>query len=411
MSQKIPQKIAQNRILILGAGIFHVRTLEKLKEAGFFVIAVDKNKDAPGAKACDLFFPIDITDVESILACAIEQKIDGIMPLNEFGIPTHAHVAKKLGLLGLSPHQVVAVVDKVTMRQVWQQSHLSQPDFIGFTEKDELLTAAQTLDYPIVIKPSDSGGSGRGILIVESDEELETAYQFAKPHARNSKLILEKFIDGTEITVEGLCYENQHHILAWSDKEKPNLKTRVATSLNYPACFDSNVFEKVKQLLERAINSLELNNCATHTELIIDKQNQPHLIELGARGGGGHVFSSIVEAVSGINMPVELAKILTGQRPNLKPKWQKGACYRFFNPPQGQIVAINGLQEAQKIKGVLDIDMVKKVGDHIGLLINSQERAGYLVTTGKTREDACNLANHIEKNVIHIKIEKSLLNL
>jgi biotin carboxylase len=392
-----------NKALVLGAGFYYTRALSKIKEGGYYLIAVDRDPRAPGASVADEFHPIDICDIDGVLGLAREKKPHCVVPLNEFGMRTHAAVCRDLGLPGVEPEQAEMVVDKAVMRRAWSQAGLRQPRFRPVRDLRQARRAAGEIGFPCVIKPADSGGSGRGVLVLNRPEDVEEGVAFASPFARNGEILIEQFIPGIEMTLEGLCFQGEHRVLAMSDKYKPELRTRVATSLNYPAFFSQKILRRVKDLVNAAVAAIGLGNCATHTEIIVDPDGKPFLIEIGARGGGGHIFSTIVEAVSGVNMPLALADLLCGKEPDWEPRHLRGACYRFFTPPPGTIRAIAGLDQAQTLEGVLDIGMFKEVGQQVGELVNSQERSGFVVTTGPNRDAAWMLANKVEQ-MVHIQV-------
>lgn len=386
-------------LLVLGAGYYHRASLLHLVRGGLRVVAVDADPRAPGADVTHRFEPLDITDAKRVLELARSEAVDGVMPMNEFGMRTHAHVTQALGLPGLDLNQAEAVVDKGAMRTVWEAAGLCQPRFRIITQLAQAGPAAEQIGFPCIIKPADSGGSGRGIIIIEDASQVAEAFGFAEPHARNGRVLIEEFIDGLELTLEGLCWRGEHRILAGSDKVKAQGLTRVATSLNYPAQLPEPVMASVQELVHAAVRAIGLRDCATHTEVIVNRQDRPYLVELGARGGGGHIFSTIVEAVSGVNMPMALAQILTGEQPDWQPSRSRGAAYRFFTPEPGRIAAINGIDQARRVEGVLDLGFVKTVGQRVGSLDNSLERAGFVVTTGTDRSSACNAADLVESIV------------
>lgn len=393
------------RLLILGAGFYHRRIYEALRQGPYEIIGVDRDAAAPAAAMAHAFYAVDITDEAAVVSLAKRFAVDAVMPLNEFGMRAHALTVDQLGLLGNSCESAEWAVDKERMRMRWARWGLPQPRFVAFGSEDnaqnlkDACNAANQVGFPCVIKPADSGGSGRGVLILSGKEDIFEGVAFAQPFARNGRMVIESFIEGTEITVEGLVLDGDHTILAASDKEKPVLRTRVATSLNYPASFNRTVMGRVREVVHESVRCLGLTHSATHTELIITPNGDPVLVEMGARGGGGHVFSDIVGLVSGVNMPLALAEILCGGHPDLSRVKQRGACYRFFNPQQGILREVRGLETAAALPGVVDIGMFKRPGDRVGLLPNSLERAGYVVTRGQDRKDAWETANHVERIV------------
>lgn len=389
----------KKKIIILGAGLYYVQTIKELVNNGFYVIALDRDNNAPGKEVAHEFYSIDIVDQNEVLKLAIDKKIDGIMNVNEFGSRTACFVSREMGLSGHSIDTVEATNDKGLMRDCWSRSGLSIPKYYVFSSKDEFKTAIKFVSYPCVLKPADSGGSGRGVSIIRNDIDAAWAYDFAKEYARNGRLILEEFIDGMELTIESFTVDSKTYILAISDKVKPEIKTRVATSLNYPAKIPESACRKVEELVSDALTSLGIKNGICHTEVIITSNDTPFLVETGARGGGGHIFHTIIKTVSGINAPVYQAKWLVGDSVNITNIDSKGCCYRFFNPKKGILKAILNFKEASEIEGVLDIGIVKKVGEQVGDLQNSLHRAGYVVTKGETREEAIEIADLVERTI------------
>jgi biotin carboxylase len=125
----------------------------------------------------------------------------------------------------------------------------------------------------------------------------------------------------------------------------------------------------------------------------------PVLLELGARGGGGHVFSVIAEAVSGVPMVAESARVLVGDEPDLRVRHQRGCVYLLFSPQLGVIRAIRGVDEARALPGVLELGITRRPGDVLGPLADSLQRSGFAVVAGRTRQEAMRRADAVSKTV------------
>jgi len=399
MFEKLFKKVSVKKVILLGAGLYYVQTIRELVDAGFYIIALDRDNDALGKKFAHEFYPIDIVDENAVLELAKIREVDGVMNVNEFGSRTACYVSQQLGLPGHSKETVEATNDKGLMRDLWKMDSLSMPNYYVFSSKEELNVAIKKIGFPCVLKPTDSGGSGRGVSILRDNADKDWAYDFAKQFARNGRLILEEFIEGTELTIETFSINEKVNILAISDKIKPEIKTRVATSLNYPAKISEEVKKVVEELVSKAILSLGVKDGICHTEVIVNMEGIPYLVETGARGGGGHIFHTIIKNVSGINAPVIQAKWLVGDVVSIDNIMSNGCCYRFFNPPKGILKAVQNFDEASKVAGVLDIGIVKKSGELVGDLQNSLQRAGFVVTNGKTREEAIAIADSVESMI------------
>ncbi|MDY6863872.1 MAG: ATP-grasp domain-containing protein, partial [Thermodesulfobacteriota bacterium] len=311
---------------------------------------------------------------------------------------TASYVSQNMGLIGLSCETAESVNDKGIMRDIWNNAGLAVPEYKIVSSLDELKEAINKIGFPCILKPTDCGGAGRGISIIRSYEDVVWSFNFARPYVKNDRFIIEEFLDGTEMTIESISIGGKVYILAMSDKVKPDVKTRVATSLNFPAVLPEVILQKVKKLVQKAVTTIGIDNGMAHTEVIVTK-DRPKLVEIGGRGGGGHVFHTCIETTSGIKAPVECAKLLTGMEVNLSEVKKKGCVYRFFTPPKGILKSVKNVEKAKSVKGVLDLDIVKKIGEKVGDLENSLHRTGFVVTKGEDRSEAISLADYIESMI------------
>ncbi|MDV2482612.1 ATP-grasp domain-containing protein [Methanoculleus sp. Wushi-C6] len=385
-------------IVVLSGGQYSKPVFCTLKDAGFTTVCVDRDPHAPCAALADAFYPVDITDREGVCTVARSNHVDGIMAINDFGTRTASYVAEELGLVGLPMATVDAANDKGRMRDVWRRHGLSQPKYRVFATSNELTEAAEQIGFPCVVKPTESGGGGRGVSVLKTPDDIEWAYRFALPYVRNSRFIVEEYMEGIEMTIESFSENGEVTILAMSDKVKPNLRTRVATSLNYPAAIPEETQDRVRGLVTAAVRAIGVRTGMAHTEVIVT-QDGPKLVELGARGGGGHIFHTIIKAVSGFNAPVQTARILTGMPVSMPALTNNGAVYRFFTPPRGILKEVHNLEAAARLEGVLDVGLTKGIGDLVGDFENSLQRTGFLVTLGQNREAAIVAADRAESLV------------
>jgi biotin carboxylase len=385
-------------LLVLGGGTYSVRAIEAVRDAGYRTVVVDRDAGAPGLAVADLGRAIDIVDADAVLALAREERIDGVLPLNDFGVPTAAHVASVLGLPGLTPRSAELSCDKGLMREQWERDGLANPEFRVVVSEAEARAACAEIGLPVVVKPADSGGGGRGVSVVREEDELAWAYDFAAPRARNGRIVVERFLDGTELTIETVSQRGAVHVLAVSDKIKLPRRTRVATSLHYPADLPPATLERVHALAAAAVHSVGIADGPAHVEMIVTDAG-PVLLELGARGGGGHIFSLITEAVSGVPMVAESARVLVGDEADLRVRHERGCVYLLFGPELGIIRAIHGVDEARALPGVLDLGITRRPGDVLGPLADSLQRSGFAVVAGRTRQEAMHRADAVFKTV------------
>lgn len=379
-------------ILQLGAGELMKHSIRQIQAMGHEVYAIDKNPNAPAFDIVDGYKPIDLVDTDGITSYAREIGADAILAVNEAGVLSAAKASKRLGLRGLDPEIVIKALDKGKMRQAWQKASLPQPKFVLAQNPEDIPSAVAQIGYPIVIKPTMNWGS-RGVSVAETAEDLDWSINFAAQNRKaGTDFSIEEYIVGIELTIEGLIDNDEVIILAKSDKIlQSHARYRVDQALHYPANLSDEVLRKVDRLFIQAAQALELNNCALHCEMRI-ANDEPYLLEMAARPGGGHIFGQIVEAVSGVSMPQALISILLDSDFDKYPKYQHGAVYRFFTPPLGTFMAVEGIDEARSIEGVLDFGFHMPSGTKVEPYADGASRPGYCITTGKTREDAIAIA-------------------
>lgn len=397
--------MSKRTILQLGAGPLMVHSIRKMQEIGLRVLAADANPAAPGLPLADASAALDIRDASAIERFAHSEHADAILAVNDAGVTAASEASWKLGLPNLPPEVALQCVHKGKMRLAWAAAGLPQPEFVICSDAAEAAAAAAKLEFPLVLKPAMNWGS-RGVSLVATPADLPWAIEFAAGSARGAELMVERCAPGIEMTVEGLVVEGHPQVLAASDKEpQPHPRYRVAMALNYPPFFPRPLLDRVYDIVGKAALALGIENGAFHCECMVDGERVA-LLEMGGRPGGGHIFGQIVEAVSGICMPQALARILLGERPDVRPAYQHGACYKFFNAPQGVFRAVYGLEEAKKMPGILDFGFFMKAGTVVGPVSGDADRPGYIVSRGATREEARENAERALRS-LHFEMESS----
>ena len=384
--------IKNKKILVIGAGSYQTDAIQRAKDLGYIVLASDGCPNAPGLAIATEGRVIDVTDVAANLAWAKEAKIDGVISYaSDIALATVLAIREALDLPGLNKGPLEVSLDKSQQRVLFAEKGLSQPKFSVVTCADELDDAAQKLGFPLVLKPVDNSGS-RGISMVVDYQELRVAFEGAYEHSQKGQVILEEFVKGTELTVEGISIDGKHHILAISDKYKPEGAYRVATQLAYPAAISEKTRQEVIELMTQAYNAAEVDNTPTHSEVIITLEGRPKIIEVGCRGGGFYVFTRVVQAVSNYDIVGNWTRLCLGDPLEPIVRENKGAVLRFFVAHPGKLLTISGFEEAMTLPGVSG-GLFVKPGEIVPELKTDGSRTGWIIVTGETREACITVAD------------------
>lgn len=389
-----------NNILVLGATIANSDSIKSIKNGGFKTYVLDGNKDAHGFRYADEFECIDITNKNKVLEYAQNNNIEAIIPLNEFATPSSCYASQAMGLRSPSFMSATCGTDKGLMRDVWSMNDISQPNYIVFGRNSLNNLKIDTFDYPLIIKPTLTGGGGRGISIIESEEFLMKCFEHASKFGLNDRFIIEDFIPGTEITIDGFIFNSNFYLTAMSDKFKPDSIHRVATSLYFPANIDEETKNNISNLVEKSSTALGLNNCAIHAEIIMKDDKSCFMVELGLRGGGGHLFGSVIKLHSGIDAPLQLANILLDKNPSLQPSQNKNVIYKFLNPSiTGRFIKADFPPWIVTDEEVYDYGIMLEAGSIYKGLSDSLQRIGFIILYGDDREKLDRKAHRIEASM------------
>jgi len=392
------KSFAKNKIMIIGAGKFQLPAILKAKEMDLTVLATDKDPDAVGFQFADYPSVVDIKDVGENTNLARQHKVNGILSIvSELGVRTQAAVAQELGLPGLKTEAAFAVTNKARMREIFKKHRLPSPQFYIVRTRNEANKAIRSLGLPVVMKPTDNAGS-RGVSKIDRLEDLDFSFELAKAHTLSGEIIVEKFMEGEEMTIEAISYRGEHEILAMSNKKRIPFPYCVSIDLTYSPPHEIKLQQEVRQLMKKALTVLGLDYGASHSEVMLTKSG-PFLVEVAGRGGGFGIFSDIIPKISGVDIVKQCINIAMGYEVDIKVRYQKAAVLRFFTPPPGKILGISGLEEARFIPGVSKIELDVKVGDVLQPIRRDGERPGLMIVFGDDREEAVAKADLVEKTV------------
>jgi len=388
------------KLLILGGGESHVPIIKTAQKIGVFSIVMDKNSNASGLKIADKAICSNGADKKEVLRIAKEQKVNGILSTGDYSVIPAAYAAQKLGLPSLGFDIAKLATNKGKLFSEFEKKKVSIPPRIVTRKFSEALDAVNELKFPIILKPEYSFGASKGVIRVNNKEELLEKYQFTKKYCLKKGIIVEKFLDGVEHTIESLIVNGKTNVTAISDKTRTKDLFCVATSLNYPSTQNKKIIKKLTILAKRANAAAGIKNGASHMEAI-SLMNKAYVIDFGSRGGaGGYIPAMIVPNLNGIEMMEKMILLALGKTVGqIESKKNKGLIYRFFSAKPGKIIKISGISKAKKISGLIDMKFYLKKGDSVNILSNQLQRPGFFVVVGKNRKDAEKKADLIENTI------------
>ena len=291
------------RVLILGAGVMQLPALRWAMGQGWEVYVADGNPAAPGAELADHFVPVDLTDIDGMVAAAGKihgkEKLHGVFTAGTDFSFTVASVAKALQLPGIAPEVALNASYKDRMRKIFAAHGVSSPRFAKLPSDGELDAALKDLDLPVVVKPVDNMGA-RGIRRVDTLEEYQAAVRQARRFSRTGVVIVEEYVEGREFSIDALVLGDEVLFTGIADRHIYFPPYFIEMGHTMPSNSDENVLEAVKEVFMHAVRALGIRNGAAKGDVKWDGQKAV-IGEVAARLSGGYMsgwtypYSSWVE--------------------------------------------------------------------------------------------------------------------
>ena len=359
-------------LAIIGASYLQLPLIEKAKELGYTTHVFAWAANDIGETAADFFYPISITEVDQITEKCREIGICGICSIaTDLGNIAVNYVADKLGLPCNSPESTQKSTNKHLMRKAFEANGDPSPKSILVDANTDLSTL--DLSLPVIVKPTDRSGS-RGIFKLESYEGLEDAVKSALSEGFEKKVLIEEYAEGQEYSVEGISFHGDHHILAMTLKYTTGAPHFIETGHMEPAPVSEKVYNKVVDVILHALDTLEIKNSASHSEIKIDKDDNIKIIEIGARMGGDCIGSDLVKYSTGIDYLKAVIDVACGKEPDLTPIGDTCVPEVRFILNKDDLLEFNRIKEEEPEKILRIVDDKHFV--LIGKTTDSSNRAG-----------------------------------
>jgi biotin carboxylase len=394
------------KLLVIAAGPLQVPVIEEASALGLRTVAVDANPRAPGMALADVCHVVNIMDQAAVTEIARVERVDGVITLcTDAPVRTVAAVAAALGLHALSPAAAENATDKRLMRKALLANGAPVPGFCEVESIDAAWAAADALAYPLALKIPCSSGS-RGIYRIDTPEDLANRFVQAREYQPYGDLLLEEWMYGPEVSVEGVCCGGLVHVIQVTDKLLFPGAFPVEAGHSQPSRLPAATVAQTLAATEAGVSALGLTHCAFHAELKITRDG-PKIVEIGARLGGDRISTHLTPLSTGVNLVRAAIQIAVGQKPNILPSMARGAAIRYFHADCcGTVEGIEGLDEIASLPGLellyaaSERDGPLCPGFVIGEIRSSLDRYGHVLFLG---DSAAQASERAEQAVAMVK--------
>lgn len=396
------------RILMLGAAMQQIPAIKKAKEMGYYVITSDYLPDNPGHQYADESYDVSTTDLDGVLELAKNTHIDGIVAYaSDPAAPTAAYVAEKLGLPG-NPYDSVRILTQKDLFRAFLQEHgFNAPKACGFSTYEEAEKQIDDFSFPVMVKPVDSSGS-KGVVKIYSKDELEDAVSEALSYSRRKRFIVEEFIvkKGYQVSGDGFSVDGKLVFTSYGNELYSNNGTRdyVALGEFWPSLLTKEQKNKVDNELQKLITVLGMKTGAYNIEVILDKDDNVFILELGPRNGGSYI-PQLIQYATGVDLIDYTLKAAVGEDcSGLSMAETHGfySNYMILSNKSGVFDKLWFEPEFEK-NNLIDVYCTYKKGDKVTAYQNTSHSLGTILFQAQSLEELvniCSLINQYYKVII-----------
>ena len=331
---------------------------------------------------------------DAVRVFAQQYPINGVVGVDDRTALVAAAIATKLKLNGNPVHAAIAASDKYLQRQLLARATVPIPRFVLRELDEDPATIAKSIAYPCVLKPVRLSAS-RGVIRADNPQSFASAHArlraiLADPETaaacgdRARQYLIEEFIPGYEVAVEGLVVNRRLHVLAVFDKPDP-LDGPFFEETIYvtPSQVPTGLQKAITDCADRAVRALGITEGAIHAELRYNERG-PWLIELAARPIGGRC-SAVLRFGTGVTLEEIIVRHALGMPiPSLQRERQAAGVMMIPIPGAGTLQEVRGVAQAKGVPLVEDVQITAHPGERLVPFPEGSRYPGFIFARGET---------------------------
>ena len=328
--------------------------------------------------------------------------VRAVVPAVEYGVVAAAALADAWSLPGAGVEAAKMLRDKALLRVAAGAAGISQPDWAHARGPADVRRLRDRNGGGCVLKPANRQAS-LGVQLLGPDDDVHEAWLHTvaadEPKLRThydgaARYLVEQRLHGPEVSVEVLVHNGEIGFLNVTAKSVQATRHPVETGHVVPAgsaLIDPMGADTMRAAMASLIAATGFGSGVLHAEWIL-VDGRPHLVECAGRLPGDSIDRLIDLAYGGSILEALLA-VLAGDAAAPARAATGAAAIRFLPAGIGRITSIDGVVNARHSSGVRDVRITVAVGDTVGLVTNSWQRAGYVIAVGADAEAAARNAD------------------
>ena len=322
----------------------------------------------------DRYLHIDCSDpqsaADSITKMSDEVAFDGVVAADDAGVMVASLAGTTLGLAANKPDAARATRDKLLLRNRLETAEVPQPRFVALEPtQSSAEEIAQAVGFPLVVKPLSRSAS-QGVIRVDRPQDLPATIDRVRriigDDEHSSRLLLEAYLPGEEVAVEGLVRNGELMVLAIFDKPDTSKGPSFPeTILVTPSRLSDDSQQECIRVAEAALRGLGLTHGPVHIELKIHN-GRASVLEVAARSIGGLCSRSLNFGLMGTTLESLILRNAVGMdKPELRREQHASGVLMIPIPSSGLLGSIEGIDETRTIPNITGVDITINVGSEV----------------------------------------------
>jgi len=345
------------------------------------------------------FLPLNLDDPDEAVRAAVEfaetTSIDAVIGVDDNTTVLATVIAAALGLPHNSVASVSAARNKHLLRDLLRQHGVPVPNFTLFSIDDDPQALADTITFPCVVKPLVLSASC-GVIRANHEAEFVAAFRRVKALLTKlglvatddaaRKILVEDFVPGREVALEGLLTNGKLRVLALFDKPDPLDGPFFEETLYVtPSRLPANVQVEIASCAAKAARALGLCEGAIHGELRVNDDGI-WVIETAARSIGGRCSRTLRFAAGMSLEELILRHALRMDLPSLDHEQEPAGVMMLPIPRAGILSEVRGQERALAVPGIEELAITAQPGQELVPLPEGTRYLGFLIARGDTPE-------------------------
>jgi len=388
--------------IVLGGTHPHVALIERLKARGYRILLADYLESPPAAAAADEHARVSTLAMDDVLALARARKAALVIAtcVDRANL-TAAYVAERLGLpapYGFATARRIA--DKLEMKRRLQSLGVPTAEFAVLGDAGAARRCP--LPFPVVVKPIDTGGS-KGVRKATDPEQLLLAAEQAFEATRSAEVLVERFLEGVEVSADCLVQEGVPQLLLVRRKyvlSGAGGELLASYASVCPAALSPLADARIRKAAQDIARGFDLRSTPLLVQFIVNGDDV-RVIEFAPRVGGGTNYRQVM-LQSGVDIVEAAIDAYLGERTvcSVEPARGYTATSHVYAEP-GLFGEIRHHEELLGEGVVAEFYIHKARGASIGPSTSASERVASFIVRG---DDAADLLRRTRQAMQRLEV-------